>query len=110
MVHAGTPRAIPRDELAIRVEIPEDMGTLHVSVSDLPHDWQELDHASCLAIGDKWIQQSRYAVLDVPSAVVPEDRNLVLNPKHRDFARIDTTDPGVPFRWDPRLISFLVTT
>jgi len=110
MVHAGTPRAIPRDELAIRVEIPEDMGTLHVSVSDLPHDWQELDHASCLAIGDGWIEQGRYAVLDVPSAVVPEDRNLVLNPKHRDFARIDTSDPGVPFRWDPRLISFLLTT
>lgn len=106
IVHAGSPRAIPRDELAIRCDIPDDIGTLHVRISDLPHDWQELDNPACLAIGDKWIDQGRYAVLDVPSAVVPEDRNLVLNPKHRDFVRIDTSDRGIPFRWDPRLISF----
>jgi RES domain-containing protein len=108
MVHAGTPRAIPNDELAIRVIIPDDIEVQRVVARDLPEDWQELDHPECLAIGDGWLEQTRTAVLDVPSAVVPQDRNVVLNPRHPDFARIDTSDPGTPFQWDPRLISFLV--
>jgi RES domain-containing protein len=110
LVHAGTPDAIPLDELAIQVVIPIDIAQLRISLSDLPNDWQELNHPACLALGDTWISENRTAVLDVPSAVVPQDRNVVLNPKHPDFARIDTSDPGTPFRWDPRLISFLMTS
>jgi RES domain-containing protein len=110
LVHAGTPRAIPEDELAIRILIPDSVAVQRINVSDLPADWQELNHPACLALGDEWIDKGRYAVLDVPSAVVPEDRNAVLNPRHRDFAIIDTTDPGTPFRWDRRLISFLITS
>ena len=107
LVHAGSPRAIPKDELAIRVVIPDDMAIQHVSVSELPPNWRELNHPACLALGDAWIESGRFAVLDVPSAVVPEDRNVVVNPKHPDFNRIDATDAGAPFRWDRRLISFM---
>lgn len=104
------PRAIPQDELAIRVSIPDDLKIDRVETGDLPNDWQELDHPACVAIGDAWIDKARSAVLKVPSAVVPQDYNLVLNPKHADFARIGTGDPGTPFRWDRRLISFMVTS
>ena len=108
MVHAGTPRAIPRDELAIRVVIPEDMAIERVAVCDLPRAWHEPESHACRRIGDLWLENGHTAVLDVPSAVVFEERNLVLNPRHSDFAMIDTSDPGMPFRWDPRLVSFLV--
>lgn len=107
MVHAGIPSAIPRDELAIRVVIPDDLKTERIDIPDLPSDWQETDHPACLIAGDGWIARGGSAVLDVPSAVVPQERNLVLNPKHPAFKRIDISDPGVPFRWDPRIVSFL---
>ena len=110
LAHAATPRAIPRDELAIRVVIPDDMAIERVEIPQLPRDWQEPSHPACQALGDAWIKRNRSAVLDVPSAVVPQDRNVVLNPRHPDFARIDTSDPGSPFRWDPRLISYLTDT
>jgi RES domain-containing protein len=108
MVHCASPAAIPNDEQAIRVVVPDKIRVLRIELDDLPDDWQELDNPACVAIGDAWIQTAQTAVLDVPSAVVPQERNLVLNPKHPDFALIDTTDPGQPFRWDPRLISYLI--
>jgi RES domain-containing protein len=108
LVHAGTPQAIPKDELALRVIIPKDVAVERINIADLPGDWQEPNHPTCQAIGDAWIEENRSAVLYIPSAVVPQDRNVVLNPRHPDFLRIDASDPGSPFRWDPRLISFLV--
>jgi RES domain-containing protein len=105
--HAAAPSAIPRDELAIRVVIPDGLAIDRVEISKLPRDWQQLDNPACQALGDAWIEQNRSAVLVVPSAVVPQDRNVVLNPWHPEFARIDVGDPGTPFRWDPRLISYL---
>lgn len=110
LVHAGTPEAIPNDELAIKIIIPANIAKQSINISDLPNDWQELNHPACLSLGDTWLDENRTAVLDVPSAVVPQERNVVLNPKHRDFARIDTSHAGTPFRWDPRLISFLISS
>lgn len=107
LVHAGTPRALPNDEIAIRVVIPDALARRRVAVEDLPDDWQRPDHPVCLAMGDEWLAGGRCAMLDVLSAVVPTERNFVLNPLHRDFRMIDTSDRGIPFRWDPRLISFL---
>ena len=53
-------------------------------------------------IGDGWIASQRSAVLEVPSAIV-EESNYLLDPTHRDFARIAIAPPA-PFRFDPRLL------
>ena len=42
------------------------------------------------------------AVLRVPSAIVTEESNYVLNPAHPDFRHIQFFSPE-PFRFDPRL-------
>lgn len=38
----------------------------------------------------------------VPSAVIPQELNYLLNPGHADFHRIRTRPP-VPFRFDERM-------
>jgi RES domain-containing protein len=38
----------------------------------------------------------------VPSAVVPQEWNILLNPAHLDFSAIEWTNEG-PFHWDSRL-------
>jgi RES domain-containing protein len=37
----------------------------------------------------------------VPSAVVPEEFNLLINPSHSDFKDLRFSDPSV-FNFDPR--------
>jgi len=39
-------------------------------------------------MGQAWLQGAQTALLSVPSAVVPAERNILINPRHPDFARI----------------------
>jgi hypothetical protein len=41
-------------------------------------------------------------VFRVPSALVPEEENAVLNPRHREFAGVAMAVER-PFRYDPRM-------
>jgi len=45
------------------------------------------------------------SLLRVPSAIVPETSNYLLNPVHADAARI-TIASATRFRFDPRLMAF----
>ena len=54
-------------------------------------------------LGDAWARESRSAALAVPSAIIPEELNLLLNPNHPDFAKIKIAKP-TPFAFDPRLL------
>jgi RES domain-containing protein len=53
-------------------------------------------------LGDWWIDSNESAVLEVPSAVLAGGHNYLLNPAHREFARI-AADPPALFHFDPRL-------
>ncbi|MCX5577059.1 RES family NAD+ phosphorylase [Kaistia terrae] len=54
------------------------------------------------AFGDDWLAEARTPVLRVPSFIVPESFNLLLNPAHRDAAGLKVTSRR-PFRFDTRL-------
>ena len=54
-------------------------------------------------LGDQWRAEGSSCLLSVPSAVLPEDFNYVLNPEHDD-ARLLHLIRERPFRFDPRLI------
>jgi RES domain-containing protein len=69
----------------------------------LPPDWRaEPAPYSAAALGDAWLRTGRGAVLAVPSVIVPEERNFLLNPAHPDFAALRVGRPR-PFSFDPRL-------
>ena len=57
-------------------------------------------------LGDRWIEGENSAVLRVPSVVVPTEFIYLLNPRHRDFARV-VTEIAVPFTFDERLFDDL---
>jgi RES domain-containing protein len=53
-------------------------------------------------LGSNWVARNESAVLSVPSAIIPIERNYLLNPAHADFARIRIRPPQ-PFGFDARL-------
>ena len=70
---------------------------------NLPRDWTSRPISPATkAIGDRWVKEQRSAVLRVPSIVVPEEHNYLLNPNHPDFAKIEIGQPAV-YYFDPRL-------
>jgi RES domain-containing protein len=60
--------------------------------------------AALQQIGYEWVTNGSSPVLKVPSAVVPEQFNYLLNPEHPDFRSIDVGQPR-PFTLDYRLLT-----
>jgi len=85
------PDLLPDDYVLMQVDLPDEPTE---TVPALPDDPR--------AVGDAWLAAGRTAVLRVPSVIVPDTSNLLLNPRHPRAAdaRIART---TPFQFDPRL-------
>jgi len=64
-----------------------------VEMPALPANWRASPPPSALQqIGDLWVRRGPSAVLEVPSALIPHERNFLLNPLHADFKRVVISD------------------
>lgn len=54
------------------------------------------------AVGQAWLEAGAYPVLEVRSAIIPEEPNYLLNPRHPKFSAIKI-GKSEPFAFDPRL-------
>lgn len=103
LVHVD-PEDVPGDLVAMRIEVPDDLPGDRIAASDLPEDWNAgPDHPACARSGDAWAKEARAVLLRVPSAIVPEEENVLINPRHRDAGRI-VVGHVRPFAFDPRLL------
>jgi RES domain-containing protein len=69
-----------------RAFIPDDVPIDAVQLSELPRRWADPDPPAALRkFGQEWLERGSSAVLKVPSAVVIEEWNYLLNPQHSDF-------------------------
>lgn len=91
---------LPADYLAFRMELPDDAVEV-LDAERLPSGWQA-DVGYTRAIGDQWLAQRRSLALAVPSAVLPDSTNLLIDPLHPRAGAIAVRE-GQPFRFDPRL-------
>ena len=80
---------LPADYIMMTIYIPDDISTQKLNQSDLPINWNSFPHpTSTQAIGDKFISDNKYCVLQIPSVVTQGDYNLLINPNHPDFSKI----------------------
>lgn len=89
----------PPDFKLLKVEVPDEMlaaegGTAAVELL--------ADLAATRAIGDQWLAVRAAALLRVPSVLIPETFNWLLNPVHPDAARLHVVGHG-SYPWDLRL-------
>lgn len=94
--------ANPKDQALMRLELPNSAPLADVVALGLPGNWR-IDEAATQAIGNAWIASVASLGLWVPSYVEPDERNLLLNPAHPDYALIALHIERHPFRFDPRL-------
>ena len=99
LVHMG-PEHFRERHVLITAEIPDDVRIETLDIKSLPTDWRRrYEDADLQAHGEAWIARAASAFLIVPSAVIPEERNVIINPLHPDFTRMVVhSPPGFPFR------------
>lgn len=76
---------VPSDLISVELEVPDRVSRERVEVSALPEDWNtSSDHPICVDMGNAWVGQGQSCLLFVPSAVIPNSWNVLLNPLHPD--------------------------
>jgi RES domain-containing protein len=91
------PEALPGDLLLARFA-----GDLTVESVTEPLPVSDLD--ACRARGERFLEAGRACALGVPSVVLPEETNYLINAIHRDAARIRLVSER-SFCFDERLIA-----
>ena len=101
LVHLNPP--IMFRYVVLRIEFDESMVET-IAPAALPGNWREEPVPSATqTVGDQWVQRGHRAILALPSTIIPDEPNYLLNPLHPDFHKI-AIGPARPFAFDPRLV------
>ena len=102
LVHLGT-TGLPFNRYLVRIEVPADLVAKAARI-DLEKlvGWDALP-AGKVSIdwGTKWCAESGAIAALVPSVIVPEEFNLLVNPRHREAAKLSVTKMR-KWLYDPR--------
>jgi RES domain-containing protein len=72
---------------------------------DLPQDWfEEPSPPSTARWGSDWARSESSLAAAVPSAVIPDEKNILINPAHPRCAEV-TSGSSTPFFFDSRLFA-----
>ena len=94
---------LPVDYVVTPIELPNDLPIITLPIDGLPLKWNAAQPTSETAdIGTAWARKLESVVLVVPSAVITQEQNYILNPHHDDFLRVRFLPPE-PFHFDERL-------
>jgi RES domain-containing protein len=98
---------LPYEPLGLSVAtliVPDDARVHELRLSELPADWNRFPAPSSLAdLGSEWVRGNASLLLRVPSAVVDDEFNLVINPGHPEMAEVKVEDVTT-YAFDERLL------
>lgn len=104
MVHNELPtEQMPVGLKFLKVLIPDAASRNHIEQQNLPPDWRN-DISKTRDIGDKWLGLGNSWLLFVPSVLVPDTQNIVLNPRHTEHAGA-RVDQVIRYSLDGRLLN-----
>src|SRR5262249_51592911 len=90
LVHLA--EVVPSDLVLVRIGLPENCSTEEATAAHLPRGWDAVPVAAAsMEFGTRWARENRSLVLYVPSALVREEINAVLNPNHHEFSGVKMT-------------------
>ncbi|TCL05236.1 RES family NAD+ phosphorylase [Sodalis ligni] len=86
------------------IELPDDQ-VEYLENAYLPDDWRE-DPApfSTMDLGTGWLDSIEGIALIIPSCIIPQENNAILNPLHTDFRQALRSVKEIDFSFDGRLI------
>ena len=91
LVHIEDAGLLPDDTVLVRYHAPDDLRVEESPLEDLPDNWR-FDERLTRSIGNAWLDGGSACLLRVPSVIVPvphtDDRNVIVNHRHEDAARI----------------------
>lgn len=86
----------------VTIQLPDIPDYPKILPKDLPNNWNDIfgrDH--CIKLGDEWLYKRSSLAMAVPSSLVMEEFNILINPFHHDAEKIFIKEIR-EFAFDPR--------
>jgi RES domain-containing protein len=93
---------LPKSYTLLKAEAPDDLAIRTLGDDELAHGWKD-DLVMTRTLGDEWLASRATPLLRVPSVVVLETYNVLLNPEHPDASRVEVLWHQ-EHPWDRRLL------
>jgi RES domain-containing protein len=82
---------LPLNRFLVRVDVPDEVWAAR-RVLTPPVGWDAVPAGmTSIQAGEAWLQSMASALLVVPSVIVPEETNVLINPQHPDSLRVSAT-------------------
>jgi RES domain-containing protein len=86
-VHVGQASFSPL--VLVEVELPEQSTVYSPALSELPAGWDELPTSiTAQNFGREWLERGKTLAMRIPSAILPEESKVILNPLHPAFEHV----------------------
>ena len=96
------PNLQPNDLVSIAATLPDGEPAQRLGPDQLPPTWWTDDFEPLRAIGDAWVRDKTSLAIEVPSAALRTDWNVLVNPLHPALNHISVEKPR-PFHFDARM-------
>ena len=102
MVHTPQ-RFIPRDLFIATIYIPDPIFGKTILPEEMPEEWKDYPAPGFLArTGDNFVNENKFLYMKVPSSILKEESNILINPLHAASRQLKLEDVA-PFQFDMRL-------
>jgi RES domain-containing protein len=90
------------DMVAVRIDIPDEAPLREIDLTELPSDLGGSEaKARCRELGDGWLTAQEHLICTMPSVIIPQERNVMVNPAHRLMGKVKIVSTE-HFRFDAR--------
>jgi len=103
IVHVTSFENLPENLLLVKIEIPDGIEVQSVPESVLVRAWDSFPFIlETLDFGTSFLRKNEHLALKVPSVVIPDEYNIILNPLHPDIRDCKVIST-LPFEFDKRI-------
>ncbi len=96
------PNQQPADLVSIAAQLPAGEPAQRLAPDQLPPHWWTDEVEPLRDLGDQWIRAVSSLAIEVPSAALRMEWNVLINPLHPKIAELKI-DPPQPFHFDARM-------
>lgn len=107
IVHVTSIKNLPQNLLLVKIEIPDRIEIQSVSQKVLVKGWDDFPFIPVtMEYGSAFLRKKAHLALKVPSVVIPDEYNIILNPLHQDILQCKVIS-SIPFVFDKRISNSL---
>ena len=91
--HFGKGTQLPWNRYLVRIDVPDDVwAARQIVLRPPPVGWDAIPEGLVSrSAGSAWLRAGQTALLAVPSVIIYEEDNVLINPSHQDAGRMSAT-------------------